>query len=556
MPTHVSVTRWERATGKFYHYSDADGLPSFNAVSSFREDAAGQIWISFREGGIARYRDGRFTLLGTGNGLTGGQITRLMPARDGKIWATTLEGLACIDDPLSEHPRVRMYTTRDGLFSNNTFALAEDARGRIYIATAHAIDRLDPATGRFEHFGRGNGVLGTLIHAATTDRTGALWFATVDGVMRYLPRDDAPRDAPAVFISGLRVAGQPQPVPALGVRTLPALELAPDQNNIQIDFYGLDSDLREGVRTQYRLEGAGEEWSAPGDERSITFAKLAPGTYRLALRAVSVDGLVSPEPASFSFTVLRPVWQRWWFIALLLLTTTGLAYALYRYRLAQLLKVERVRTRIATDLHDDIGASLSRMAILSEVVKQQTGSLSAPGGNGHHAQSTAILNEIADSARGLVDSMSDIVWSIDPRKDDLRSVVQRVRQFASDVLEPKGIDWSFIVPAEVETLKLDPDARRHIFLIFKEAVNNVARHADGARRVSITLKAEGRQLAGEVCDDGRGFTPKANGEAIVRTRGGNGLGNMRARAAEIGGRLNVDSAPETGTRLSFNIPLK
>src|SRR5262249_45129162 len=153
-------------------------------------------------------------------------------------------------------------------------------------------------------------------------------------------------------------------------------------------------------------------------------------------------------------------------------------YALYRYRVSQLLQVERVRTRIASDLHDDIGASLSRMAILSEVVKRQAGTIGE--------QPTMLLNEIAESARGLVDSMGDIVWSINPRHDDLSSVVQRVRQFASDVLEAKGIAWEFRVTPAVERVRVGPEQRRHLFLIFKEGVNNVARHAEGCRSVALS----------------------------------------------------------------------
>ena len=228
---------------------------------------------------------------------------------------------------------------------------------------------------------------------------------------------------------------------------------------------------------------------------------MAPGSYRFLVRAVSPDGLFSEKPAAITFRILPPLWQRWWVLTLALLITASMIYALYRYRIAQLLKVERVRTRIATDLHDDIGASLSRMAILSEVVKQQTA-----GGNGN--QSTGLLTEIADSARGLVDSMSDIVWSIDPRRDDLQSLVRRLRQFASDVLEAREIDWELQVPPEVESLKLGPDERQHLFLILKESINNIVRHGEGTKTVSLSINVAGRQLIAEVQDDGCGFTPE------------------------------------------------
>jgi signal transduction histidine kinase len=302
----------------------------------------------------------------------------------------------------------------------------------------------------------------------------------------------------------------------------------------------------ESLRYQYLLEGSGQDWSAPTDQRTVNL-NLAPGSYRLLVRAISSDGAISPEPAAVSFSILPPVWQRWWFLTLAVAAVGAAVYLVDRYRVARLLELERVRTRIATDLHDDIGASLSRMAILSEVVKQQT--------RQSHQESAGLLTEIADSARGLVDSMSDIVWSIDPRKDDLANVVSRIRQFASDIFEAEGIDWRFEVPEDIAKTKLPPDERRHIFLIFKEAINNIARHA-GARTVRMCISLTHRKLEAEIGDDGRGFAAESLDEAAKKSRGGNGLKNMRARAAELGGRLDIDSAAGGGTRLSLSIPLK
>src|SRR5262249_32263796 len=195
-----------------------------------------------------------------------------------------------------------------------------------------------------------------------------------------------------------------------------------------------------------RLEGTDQDWSAPADLRTVNYASLSPGTYRFLVRAVSAEGVASEPPATVVFRILPPIWQRWWFMALAAVLVGVATYTAFRYRVRRLVELERVRTRIASDLHDDIGASLSRMAILSEVVKSQLGSA---------GQSLPILTEIADSARGLTGSMRDIVWSIDPRRDDLRSLISRVRQFVSDVLESRGIKWDFQVPAQTEAIKLD-----------------------------------------------------------------------------------------------------
>ena len=257
-----------------------------------------------------------------------------------------------------------------------------------------------------------------------------------------------------------------------------------------------------------------------------------------------------------SFGIASPVYRRWWFIVLIVAVVAALGVYAYRQRVRRSLEIERIRTRIAADLHDDIGASLSRMAILIEVVKQegrQSGYL-----NGSGVRSTQMLTEIADSARDLVDSMSDIVWSIDPQRDELGQVVTRTRQFAADLFDAQAIEWQFIASAELEKTKLDPEQRRHMFLIFKEALNNIARHA-GAKTVSMSLTIRGNQLLAEITDDGCGFTPQPAETAVTvvpKSRGGNGLGNMHARAAELGGKLTIDSAPGKGTRLILSLPLK
>ena len=265
------------------------------------------------------------------------------------------------------------------------------------------------------------------------------------------------------------------------------------------------------------------------------------------MRAVTADGTFSQSPATVTFRILPPIWQRWWFLTVGVLVVVASTYTLYRYRVRQLIELERVRTRIATDLHDDIGASLSRMAILSEVVKRQDEVKSGT--------SRRMLTEIADSARGLVDAMSDIVWSIDPQRDDLRSVSARIRQFASDVLEARGIKWELKLPPELETVKLNAEQRRQLLLIFKEALNNVVRHAECVN-VTLSLALEGRALAGEVRDDGRGFQLEGTDQFSGNGRGGNGLKNMRARVAQLGGEISIASLPGQGTCLTFKVPLK
>ena len=249
------------------------------------------------------------------------------------------------------------------------------------------------------------------------------------------------------------------------------------------------------------------------------------------------------RPAVMAFTILPPIWQRGWFFALSALLLSSLAYTAYRYRLERVLQVQRMRLRIAADLHDDIGAGLSRVVLLSEVLKRE-----AP----LDEQAFGTLTKIGDTGRELVDSMADIVWAMNPRRDDLRSLVLRVRQFASDLLESKGIEWEFTPPEELENIKISPDLRRHVLSIFKEALHNIVRHSE-CKSVSLQFLLNGDFLEADIRDDGRGFTNAADDSTWRRT--GSGLINMQQRAVELHGELKIESSPGSGTLLKLRVPV-
>src|SRR5262249_17452854 len=249
--------------------------------------------------------------------------------------------------------------------------IVEDLQGRIYIGTGRGLDRLDPATGHFKHFTTADGLAPGSFRACFRDRYGGLWFCSTGGVSRFTPSLDESAEAPpSILISDLRVAGARQFISALDETEILLPDLAADQNQLQIDFTGLNFAPGELLRYQYKVEGAGEGWSAPTEQRSVNY-RLAPGRYRVYGRAVNSDGAGSANPATLTSRILPPLWERWWFLALFAIVLTFTVYRLYHYRVARLMEIERVRTRIASDLHDDIGANLSLIAGLSDVLRQQ-----------------------------------------------------------------------------------------------------------------------------------------------------------------------------------------
>ena len=544
-PPERATIRWERATETLHNYSVADGLPGA-VPTAFCEDASGNIWIGYYDGGLVRYSSGRFTDFTNAFPSPRGLIRALYLDHAKRLWMATDEGgVGRADDPAADHPSFVRYSVAQGLSSNQSTCVTEDKWGRIYIGTGQGVNRLDIDSGNITRYTTADGLSNSYVYVSHRDSEGALWFGTFSGLSRIIPRPDPPASPPSVLITAVRLSGEPQPVSELGSSQITLSDLSPGQNNVQIDFVGLRLRAGENIRYQYKFDGA--DWSSPTDQRTVTYPSLPPGSYRFLVRAIAGEVIIGEASASVSFRILSPIWLRWWFVTIALTIIALAAYAVYRYRVARLLEIERVRTRIATDLHDDIGAGLSRMAVLSEVVKRQT--------QVDHRESVDMLTDIADSARGLVDSMSDIVWSIDPRKDDLDNVASRIRQFASDVLEPGGIDWEFKTSEEIGKVKLPPEQRRHLYLIFKEAINNVARHS-GCRTASLEIALSQDRLVASIRDDGRGFASQFDDGTPGNGRGGNGLRNMQSRALEMGGQLDIASSPGRGTQLTLVMPLK
>jgi signal transduction histidine kinase len=420
--------------------------------------------------------------------------------------------------------------------SNIVLCITDDRQGRIYAGTGKGVDRLDPKTGHIRHFSTANGLAHGEFTSALRDRSGSLWFATKQGLSRLIPDSDRPPVQPRVLITDLRVGNATYPVSQLGEAHVSTPDLSPSQNQLQIEFVGLDYEPGDLLRYSYKLEGADSDWSPPRSPHAVNYAALSGGKYHFLVKAVTSEGVESAAPADIEFFVLPPVWRRWWFESLALALAIAAVYGLHRNRVARLVQLERVRTRIATDLHDDIGASLSQIAVVSEVLSQR---------EGVQDQFREPLSQIANDSRELVASMSDLVWAIDPRRDHLHDLVQRMRRFSSDMFTARNIQFRFNAPAG--DLRLGVDQRRQIFLIFKEGVNNIVRHSD-CTEAEVGLTLEANTLVLRVRDNGRGLDLSQAGP-------GNGLIGMQARAGTLGGQMEITRGQDCGTDVTLKIPL-
>lgn len=538
-PPRYSLFRWDRSTGKWHDHTVEAGLTPVSLVSFFIEDRSGNLWIATgidngREALLIRYRDGRFTSFTEADGVPPGWMRDVHMDSQGRLWfANTSVGLLQLVDPNAEgRLEFVRYGRGQGLSSNGIYCVVDDSMGRIYAGSGRGIDRLDPNTGTVENFTTSDGLPSNGVEVAHKDRNGDLWFSTGLGLARLRPEPVRPREAPRALVIGVHTPAGPKPISILGEAEVPTIDLVAHEGAIRIDFVGLGAALGEKLRYAYRL-GDGS-WNSTA-ERSVNIADLGAGDFVLEVRAITTDNLVSP-PATVAFRVAPPFWQTGWFLALAASLAALFVFVLVQNRIRRLVELERIRTRIATDLHDDIGANLTRIAMLSEVASRQ----SENGGQ-------SLLPSIANIARESVESMNDIVWAISPDHDRLLDLIRRMRTHAEDVFTFRDIELAFSAPDAETDLHLSVGVRRDLLLVFKEAVNNAARHS-GCTRVEIDLRIEHNRLTLVVADNGKGFNSN-NGHD------GQGLRSMRRRAETLAGRLGIRSKNGGGTTVTFEIPL-
>jgi ligand-binding sensor domain-containing protein/signal transduction histidine kinase len=539
------LMRWDPGTNKVFTFPApprAPGGPPDDLVSAFAEDRQGNIWMGLWAGGLYRYDGHRFQYFQKRDGVPGGGVLALLAEGDG-LWIGTNGGLGRIANTGDAQMRVETYNTARGLASNSILCLTSDRQGRIYAGTGKGVDRLEPPTGHIRHFTSANGVAHGAFKSAFRDRNGSLWFATTQGLSRLVPSPDRAVARPRILITDLRIGGVSYPVSQLGESHVGRLELKPSENQLQVDFVGIDYEPGDILRYTYKLDGADSGWSPPRSQHAVNYAALSDGKYHFSVKAVTSDGVESATPAEIEFLVLPPIWRRWWFEGLALALAMAGVFAAHRYRVAQAVSLERIRTTIATDLHDDIGASLAQIAILSEVARVNANGQGRPG---------EPLERVAILAREVVDSMGDIVWSIRSEAHGMESLIRRMREFAIDLLSSQGIDFELRTPQLDKNVELSLQARRQVFLIFKECIHNAARHSR-CTAVVAELKIVDREAMLFIEDNGTGLRAE---EKTSQWTGGTGLANMRRRSQELGGRMELTSNPGKGCCVSIHFPTR
>ncbi|MDB6133234.1 MAG: Histidine kinase [Verrucomicrobiales bacterium] len=551
-------------------------------VTGILEDAAGGLWFGTKGQGLARLDAGTGTLVWwtRSEGLASGFIRTLHEAPAGTVWAGTNGGLT-----RWRNGRLFNFTGRHGLPNVVVSQILDDGADNLWLGTSGGVLRVSldsfeaVASGRHDRLqilalGTENGLpslecTGGSQPAGLRTRDGRLCFGTVGGLAVIQPRDfQGPSEFPPVVIESW-TSGSATVRLERGGGTGP-LEVPPGTARLGFEFTALSPGSPERIRFRYRLAGLEESWvqAEPGAERTATYTQPAPGSYVFEVMASADNGPWSGVPARIPLRVLAPWWRQPWAAAagvlLAVASVAGLARALTRRRLQRRLReverqftLERERSRIARDIHDDLGANLTQISLLSALGQEQR----------HEPEKArAQFAAIAATSGELVQAMDAIVWAVNPSQDTLESLARYLVRFAGDFFEHTQVRLRLDVPPQLPRADLSSEVRHNLFLAAKEALHNALHHA-GAGEVRLSLSVEGRTpditttagrnahgvpggLMVEIEDDGCGFTPER-----VADQGGNGLGNMHHRLTECGGGCVIDSIPGRGTRVQLRIPL-
>lgn len=437
------------------------------------------------------------------------------------------------------------FTTRDGLPNDVVYGILSDNDGYLWMSTNRGISRFDPDTRSFRNFEAKDGLQSNEFNrnAFCKTRDGMLFFGGVNGFNYFNPREIGDNaHPPNMVITDFKIGNKSIHHHSSGLLKKPIyltdkIAILYKDNMISFEFAAMDFAQPEKNRYQYKLEGFDKDWIQSGFRNSATYTNLDPGGYTFWVKGSNSDGFWNENPAFVQLVVLPPWYMTWWFRSLLGATVLAAAYAFYRFRLQQALKLQAIRNKIASDLHDEIGSNLSTISIFSDVAKAQS----------EGSQIATLLGKISSYTQESMEAMSDIVWMINATNDRFENIIIRMRELAVELIEAKGAALQLTIDEPLNALKLGMQERKNFWLIYKEALNNIAKYAN-AKQVWICLDYENGHISLDIKDDGTGFSRSHLGS-------GNGLKNMHLRAEALKGKLKIISAPGEGTevRLIFKI---
>ena len=511
-------------------------------------------WITTWRNGLIRIRNDSIYRFTEKDGLNDLRVRSLYLDSKNNLWiGTRFNGVYKYDGKSFFN-----YSTKDGLNSNWVFSITEDYKKNFWFCTSKGINKFDG--NKWVSFGAADGILGGEI-LKTVQNNNIMWFNSWEQIFCYLPDSkNEQKIKPTVYfkqISLLDANLQVQDFKNFSknfnlnellniYKESEPVEIDYANNTIIFDFAGTSYRGDKQTVYNYKLDGFDKHWIKSTNRNYVTYTHLPPGNYNFVVYTVNREGEKSESPATFTFTIISPFWLRWWFIAssvlFFILIISFINYLIYQYKIRQALKIEKLRLKISSDLHDEIGTSLSSIAIFAELIKRDKKS--------SDNKFSDKLERIENISRELVDKMSDIVWMVNPGNDKFEDALLKLKDYALTILESRDIDVVFNVDEFDKDFVLAMELRRNLLLIYKELITNAAKYSK-AKKVIIQLKLEEnhtKKIILIIKDNGIGFDYNT-------IRKGNGVKNIIRRSEELGGKCDIITKPGNGTIAKIEIPL-
>ena len=515
-------TLYRCAPGELTAFRPEDALAR-QPIYSLAADADGTLWAGTFRGGLLRFKNGVFSRITAKQGLPVDVISQILEDKHGRLWLGTHQGIFCVT-------KAALNACADGGTNKVDYVIYGRHDG---LPALEFSDGYQPACWR--------------------GADGRLWFTTVNGVVWVNPDELIASVLPSqVAIEEMLVDGEPQALRD-GKIIVP-----PGRGQFDFRFTALNFEAGDKVRFRYRLEGLDKDWVEADNWRTAQYRHLPPHAYRFRVIACNGEGIWNKNGALVEFVVQPFFYQTWWFKILAAAAVIGgISYGVrraatrkYRRKLARLQQqhaIERDRARIAKDIHDDVGAGLTQITLLTELARREP------------EQTDANLNRISDSARKLTKAMDEIVWAVDPQHDTLAGLMDYISAYAEDFLRVAGIRCRMDLPVQLPVARVDAEVRYNLFLALKETLNNIVKHAK-ATEVWLRLRVETRSFTLIIEDNGQGLPGVAGqGELTLgkeRITSGSGLVNLEKRLAAVGGHCQIQSVAGEGTRVAMSVAIQ
>jgi signal transduction histidine kinase/ligand-binding sensor domain-containing protein len=557
---------WARPEAPF-EFTAVGGIAR-STIRALTEDAQGNIWAGAEDGTLYRITTNTATAFYPEAGKPASVIWALLAEEDGTVWVGTFRGglLRFRDGKFTR------YGSKDGLPDNVICQIVSDGLGNLWFGSHHGVYRISRsaleafAEGQIKSlpvnmYGRSDGLPSLECSsryqpAAGRSGNGRLWFTTTKGAVSVQPGNMRPNPLPPpVEIEEVLIDGRTLPVvmqatkePPLAVRQFDReqrqLEIAPGRHQFEFRYTGLSLVASDLIQFRYQLEGVDPGWVEAGNRRFAQYNYLPHGTYRFRVIACNSDGIWNNEGRTLTFSILPHYYETWWFRLLSVLMAGGLVAGAVRFvvtrrlhqkmeQLARQQAVERERARIAKDIHDDLGANLTLIAVLGDLAR--------------HEKAGERIQKMASTARQAVKSLDEIVWAVNPRNDTLAHLLDYTGQYAVDYLRAAGVRCLLDVPEHTPVREVPTNVRHNLFLVVKEALQNIVKHAK-ATAVWLRISITGQGLRIVIEDNGQGF------EQPPQDAWADGLRNMQQRMDEIGGTYRIQSKVGQGTEIIVELP--